>query len=230
MWESLLIVAGAFGATLLAIYINNVVFKPVLLINETSLEKIFDYRINTWFFKLVIKNVGLRRASNCMAMMSIKGITKEDVYEMTAQDGTKRAGGTLLRANHFPQEELQDLSYEAIPWDMGLIKTWEGRETYNIDINTQAQARLLLLSIDSDIVKGGYPVLFIEPSPRAWNRIALIAHRRYEGEIILTAGNANPRNISFTIEQDENKEVTLKILKVSPETKCKVLRQLWFGQ
>ena len=71
MWESLLVVAGAFGATLLAIYINNVVFKPVFLIDEFSAEKVHDPRMGSYFYKLVVKNSGLRAATGCTATILI---------------------------------------------------------------------------------------------------------------------------------------------------------------
>jgi len=85
---------------LLAIYINNVVLKPVLHIDKSSIEMVYDHGYDSWFYRLIVKNVGLRAATNCSATMNIKNVQRENIYELTAEEKTKRPGFTMLRPDH----------------------------------------------------------------------------------------------------------------------------------
>ena len=229
MWKSLLVVAGAFGATLLAIYLNNFVFKPVFSIDETCIEKIYDPDNRWWLFILVIKNVGLRAANNCIGAMTIKSILKQDVRDLRLI----RMGGRIIQQKGLTSlynienftDEPRDLEEENVTWYLGLEE-----RSLSVTINKQGKAKLLLCRAVSDIDSNGIPVFLIEPSSTSFCRVALVGSRNYEGEVRLTANNANPRTIKFSIETDESKEANLKIQKVEPKTKGTILRQLLFGQ
>lgn len=217
MWESLLVVAGAFGATLLAIYINNVVFKPVLLVDESSGEKIYDPKRSFWVYRLTVRNVGLKAATQCAVTMSVKGIKKEDVENIHL---VWMGGGfsSLLTRESFSDTPI-DLDEDNVPWSI-LFR----EENWAVTINKGAiaKANLFCVKANSDV---DHPTLLLESVSEKYCRIGLLSHRDYEGEIKITASNANPRRVKFIISRFEN-HIDFKILAVDPKTKGILLRQL----
>ena len=228
-WEPLLLVAGALVATLLAIYINSSVLKPIFRIDEPSAKKIYDPDNCLWQYRLEIQNVGLRAANNCVGAMSLFGIRKQDVHDLSlvsiGSRSMKQQGFTSLYNSENFTNEPSDLEDENVPWCLSLEE-----RSRSITINKQDKAKLLLCTVLSDIDSDGFPILLIEPSSTSYCRIALVGSRNYEGEVRVTANNANPRTIKFSLETDENKQVNLKILKIEPKTKGTILRQFLFGQ
>lgn len=229
MLESVFVLIGAFGATLLAIYLNSSVLKPVFCVDETGAGKIHDPDNRLWLYRLEIQNVGLRAANNCVVTMSLFGIRKQDVYDLRLilKGGRiiKQQGLTSLYNRENFTDEPSDLEDENVSWCLGLEE-----RSLSITINKQDKGKLLLCRVLSDIDKDGFPILLVEPSSTSFCRVALVGNRNYEGEIRVTANNANPRTIKFSLETDENKQVNLKILKVEPKTKGRILRQFLFGQ
>lgn len=229
MLESVFMVIGAFGATLLAIYLNSSFLKPVLSIDESSVNKICDPDNLLWLYRLAIQNVGLRAANNCVVTMRLFGIRKQDVYDLRLI----RRGGRIIKQQGLNSlynkenftDEPSDLEDENVPWCLDLEK-----RSFSITINKQDKAKLLLCRVLSDIDGDGFPILLIEPSSTSYCRTALVGSRNYEGEVRVTANNANPRTIKFSLETDENKQVNLKILKIEPKTKAPILRQFLLGQ
>jgi len=45
---------GAFAVTLLAIYLNHIVLKPVFFIYKSSVEKTYNPKKDSWFYRLTI--------------------------------------------------------------------------------------------------------------------------------------------------------------------------------
>lgn len=224
MPESIYILLGAFGAALLAIYLNSFVLKPVFSIDKGIVERIYDPKEKLWLYRLMVKNVGLRAANNCVGTMTIRNLVKENVHDLKLLDIERGHIVAVFRQADFTDIPA-DLEDETIPWCSAL-----GERSLSLTINKQAIAKLLLFSVDENISRGGFPILLVEPSSEHNYRIGLIANTKYEGEIKVTANNANPRTISFSIGIDEKKQVTVKILGVEPKTKGRVLRQLLFGQ
>ncbi len=217
MWESLLVVAGAFGATLLAIYVNNIVFKPVLLVDESSIEKMYDPTNRLWVHKLRVRNGGLRAATNCTVTMSVKGIRKEDVEDVRL---IWRGGGssTLMRSDSFTDMPIE-LDEDNVPWSI-LFR----EENWAITINkgSIARANLIFVRANPNVVQS--TLLLASLSKSNW-KIGLRAHRDYEGEIKITSSNANPRRVTFIIHRAD-KDIDFKIVAVDPQSRGRLLRQL----
>lgn len=217
MWESLLVVAGALGATLLAIYVNNIVFKPVFLLDDSSVKKIFDPTTSMWVYRLEVKNGGLRAATNCTVTMSVKGIIKEDVkdVQLIFKDG---GGSTFLRSNDFTDMPT-DLDEDNVPWSIRFRE-----ENWAITINKGAISRVNLFSVLANPNVDNATLLLESLSKNRW-KIGLLAHRDYEGEIKVTASNANPRIVKFIIRRAD-KDIDFKIVAVDPQSRGRLLRQL----
>jgi hypothetical protein len=218
MWETLLVVAGAFGATLLAIYVNNIVFKPVLLVDESSIEKMYDPTTGLWVHKLKVRNVGLKAATNCTVTMSVKGIRKEDVEDVDLIWNLEEGSSTLMRRDSFTDMPT-DLDEDNVPWSI-LAR----EENWAITINKGAISRVNLFFIRANPNVVQSTLLLASLSKSNW-KIGLRAHRDYEGEIKITASNANPRTVKFVIHRAEN-DIEFKILAIDPQSGGRLLRQL----
>ena len=223
MWESLLVVAGAFGATLLAIYINFFVLKPVF--SDFKIEKTYDPKTGRWLYMMGVKNGGLRAARNCVGSMKIKSVKKEDVWNLSTNDFS-----TTYTRDKFANEPI-DLEDNIVPWYLGL-----GEKGFNITINKGAIGKMSLLALGSEKIgdrrSRDFPFIYLEPSWESHWTIALGVKEQkvFDGEILITASNANPRIIRFSIETDDKNIVIVKIVDVEPKTKGKILRQILFGQ
>lgn len=224
MLQAIFILVGAAVTVTLAIYINSFFLKPVFDIDISECRGIYDPYQQLRLYAIVVKNVGLRAADNCIGTMSIENVRKDDIENYQALRIHAESIDTLLRQEDFPTIST-DLESENIPW---LASPAEKR--FHTTINKEAKAKLMLFSIAPEFAARSNPVLLIEPSFRNKWRVALIAHRKYEGVIKITANNANPRTIRFLIELDENRQVILKVLNVTPQTKGRWLRQIYFGQ
>lgn len=223
MWESLLVVAGAFGATLLAIYINSSVLKPVF--SDFKIEKTYDPKTGLWLYMLRVENGGLRAAQNCVGSMKIKSVKKEDVWNLSTDDFT-----TTYTQDKFAKEPI-DLEDNIVPWYLGL-----GEKGSNITINKKAIGKLSLFALGSEEIgdrqSRDFPFIYLEPSWEFhWTIVLGIKeHKAFDGEIQITASNANPRSIKFSIETDEKNIVIVNIVDIEPTTKGRILRQISFGQ
>jgi hypothetical protein len=218
MWESLLVIAGAFGATLLAIYINNIVFKPVLLVDESSIEKMYDPTTGLWVHKLKVRNGGLRAATNCTVTMSVKGIRQKDVEDVELIWNLGEGSSTLMRRDSFTDMPT-DLDEDNVPWSI-LFR----EENWAITINKGAISRATLIFVRANPNVVQSTLLLASLSKNMW-KIGLRAHRDYEGEIKITASNANPRTVKFVIHRAD-KDIAFKILAVDPKNRGRLLRQL----
>lgn len=226
MPEAIFVLIGAAVTVLLAIYINSFFLKPVFDIDISACRAIYDPYQQLWLYTLVVKNVGLRAANNCIGTMSIENVKKEDIHNYSVLRMISMGGSleSLLRREDFPSIPA-NLESENIPWLASL-----GETSFSTTINKEATAKLVLFSIAPGQEVDENPVLLIEPSVKDKWRVALIAHREYEGIIKITANNANPRTIRFSIELDEENQLILKVLNVIPKTKGRWLRQICFGQ
>ncbi|TSA57879.1 hypothetical protein D4R42_00780 [bacterium] len=219
---------GAFAVTLLAIYLNHIVLKPVFFIYKSSVEKTYNPKKDSWFYRLTIHNVGLRAATNCIATMSIKAIVRDDVKELKYIVRTNFSGSgqedvrSLLQPQDFSDIPV-DLDDEIIRWAFELEA-----DNQSITLNKNAKAKLNLFCI-ARYLQDNPPVLLFESSAEPYFRVGLLAHRAYEGEIAITSSNANPRKIKFIVGADDA-DVNVKIVNVQPETRGRILRQILPGQ
>ncbi len=218
MWEALFVAAATLSVALIAFYLNSFFLRPVFNIDEDeskSVDVIRD-RDNLRHYRLTVRNEGFRAAHNCVGTLSIKAISRNDVLDV----GYGGTGAPVLRQHGF-NDQSQDLQPEAVLWATGMLERHPV-----ITINKWGQARLLLFFAQEDNPEG----IFVEPSYERYFRITLKAHRTYKGEIVITSDNANTRRVSFSIEADEKREPVLRIEKVMPRTKPRIIRQLWIGQ
>lgn len=224
MWETLLVVAGAFGATLLAIYLNNVVFKPVLFIDGSRDECMYDTTRQLWAHRLSVRNVGLRAATNCTATLSLKNIRREDVVKVVTMSSPGMTSYSSFMPPEMFSEAPVDLEEAYVPWSI-LFRP----EKFAITINKGAGAKLNIFCTERDL-DDEVPVLLVESLSEDRFRVGLMAHSNYEGEITVTAGNANPRRVRVVLEANGGQSPNLRIIAVRPRTLPRILRQLWVGQ
>lgn len=213
MWESLLVVVGAFAATLLAFYINNIVFKPVLVVDKSSIEKVYDLPKGLRLVRLIVRNDGMRAATNCTVTLSIDSIRKEDVEDVELE-WPGGSSSTRLRSDRFDSRGVR-LEEENVPWSFHFRE-----EDWAITINKGAVARAELFFIRENPNVDKSTLLLACLSKNQW-RIGLRANRTYSGEIKITASNANPRRVKFTINR-----TNFNIVSVDPQSRGRLLRQL----
>ena len=212
MWESLLVVVGAFAATLLAFYVNNIVFKPVLMVD--GIEQVYVLPKKLMLYKLIVRNDGMRAATNCTVTLSVDNIRKEDVVDVQLP----LPGGsssTRLRSDEFPSLATE-LVEENVPWSLHFRE-----EDWAITINKGAIARAELFFAKEEKNRDKSTLLLACLSENQW-RIGLRADRDYRGKITITASNANPRRVVFTIKSG----IFFNIESVRPRSIGRLLNQM----
>jgi len=206
---ALLAFFGAAFGVVVSIYIEQFLIKPIFRVEETD-DKFYSPLTKCVHHRLRIRNIGLRAATNCTAALTLKDIIKDDI------DSTVES--VILNSNSF-DDQPHSIIEEGLCWSQ------IGNPSF-ITINKKSQARLDFYYVPS--TQSGTPRIFVY-SEEARLRMVLFASRTYEGEILLTSSNTNPRHIVFRLERLD-RDVNLQIVRVKPRMWPRLIRYFVPGQ
>lgn len=211
IWWVVPLVSAAVGAmvgALLGIYVQDFVLKPVLEVENVD-DVFYSPHSRSNHHRLRIRNVGLRAVTNCTAALTVRDIVRNDVAPVEA---------AILGPGSFDDQPRpileQGLCWAQIGNPASITinkKAHQGLNFYYVPVQQPALQRIFVYSEDAGI------------------RIVLIASKVYEGQILITASNANPRWVSFRLEPSDE-DVNLRITQVRPRLWPPFIRYFIPGQ
>ena len=199
---------GASFGVVVGILLQEFALRPVLKV-ETLDDKFYSAVDGNIHHRLRIHNIGLRAAVGCTAVLTLQDITRDDVASVS---------GPILTPSSF-NESPQLVSEEGLHWSpIG--------NPASITINKRASARLDFYFVP---LRTAPALILVHSEQSGIMRIALLGSRRYQGNILITASNANSRTVFFSLEPVE-RDVGLRITKIEPRLWPSPLRYLIPGQ